>query len=89
MTTGLIYLEGQPTVLVEDSDQPVPFRQRRYFYYLSGVDEPDCRLTYDIKSDTLTLYLPSYDLRHVIYNGQGLTPEDALQKYVKNIPSAF
>ncbi|KAL1978262.1 hypothetical protein VTN31DRAFT_1121 [Thermomyces dupontii] len=81
VTTGLIYLEGQPTVLVEDSDQPVPFRQRRYFYYLSGVDEPDCRLTYDIKSDTLTLYLPSYDLRHVIYNGQGLTPEDALQKY--------
>lgn len=34
---GLIYLPGAPTVYLEDSDQPRPFRQRRYFYYLSGL----------------------------------------------------
>jgi Xaa-Pro dipeptidase len=32
----LIYLPGQPARNNEDSDMPAPFRQRRYFYYLSG-----------------------------------------------------
>jgi Xaa-Pro dipeptidase len=33
---GLIYLAGQHAKNNEDSDMPAPFRQRRYFYYLSG-----------------------------------------------------
>ena len=33
---GLIYLAGQPARNNEDSDMPAPFRQRRYFYYLTG-----------------------------------------------------
>lgn len=36
VSKGLIYLPGAPTEFEEDSDQPKPFRQRRYFYYLSG-----------------------------------------------------
>jgi len=35
-TEGLIYLQGEPMRLKEDSDMPQPFYQRRYFYYLSG-----------------------------------------------------
>lgn len=34
---GLIYLPGQLLQNKEDSDMPVPFRQRRYFYYLTGL----------------------------------------------------
>ena len=33
---GLIYLTGQSAKNNEDSDMPAPFRQRRYFYYLTG-----------------------------------------------------
>ena len=33
---GLIYLQGAETVFFDDSDQSPSFRQRRYFYYLSG-----------------------------------------------------
>lgn len=33
---GLIYLPGAETTFFEDSDQSPSFRQRRYFYYLSG-----------------------------------------------------
>ena len=33
---GLVYLPGEPARSNEDSDMPAPFRQRRYFYYLSG-----------------------------------------------------
>jgi hypothetical protein len=34
---GLLYLPGAPTRNNEDSDMPAPFRQRKYFYYLTGL----------------------------------------------------
>lgn len=33
---GLISLSGALARTNEDSDMPAPFRQRRYFYYISG-----------------------------------------------------
>ncbi|KAI1947201.1 hypothetical protein LOZ12_000545 [Ophidiomyces ophidiicola] len=77
-TKGLVYLMGQQTRLLEDSDQALPFRQRRYFFYLSGVDEPDCHLTYDIGSDILTLYVPDFRLRRAIWTGPTLGRKQAL-----------
>ncbi|KAB8068543.1 peptidase M24, structural domain-containing protein [Aspergillus leporis] len=77
VSSGLIYLVGQPTINWGDSDQPQPFRQRRYFYYLSGIDEPDCYLTYDIKADLLTLYVPDFDLHRAIWLGPTLTVQEA------------
>ncbi|KAJ5682747.1 Xaa-Pro aminopeptidase [Penicillium macrosclerotiorum] len=78
---GLIFLAGQPTINWRDSDQSRPFRQRRYFYYLSGVDEPDCTLTYDVGFDTLTLYVPDFDLHQAIWMGPTLSREDAQDRY--------
>lgn len=46
---------------------------------MSGVDEPDCELTYDIKADKLTLYVPDFDLKRAIWMGPTLGREDALQ----------
>ncbi|KAE8389885.1 peptidase M24, structural domain-containing protein [Aspergillus alliaceus] len=77
LSSGLIYLVGQPVLNWGDSDQPQPFRQRRYFYYLSGIDEPDCYLTYDIRADLLTLYVPDFDLHRAIWMGPTLTVEEA------------
>ncbi|KAI9814208.1 MAG: hypothetical protein M1827_003374 [Pycnora praestabilis] len=81
VSEGLIYLPGQPTVYLEDSDQPQPFRQRRYFYYLSGVDEPDCHLTYDIASSKLTLYIPPINPRTVVWLGRGPTIGESEERY--------
>ncbi|KAJ5167293.1 Xaa-Pro aminopeptidase [Penicillium canariense] len=78
---GLIFLAGQPTINWRDSDQSRPFRQRRYFYYLSGVDEPDCALTYDVGLDILTLYVPDFDLHRAIWMGPTLSREDAQDRY--------
>ncbi|KAL4941742.1 hypothetical protein BDV06DRAFT_175660 [Aspergillus oleicola] len=78
---GLIYLVGKATINYGDSDQPRPFRQRRYFYYLSGVDEADCYLTYDIRNDLLTLYVPDFSLQHAIWMGPTLTVDEARQRY--------
>ncbi|KAK8233531.1 peptidase M24, structural domain-containing protein [Phyllosticta capitalensis] len=78
---GLIYLPGAPTTYLEDSDQTIPFRQRRFFYYLSGVDEADCHLIYDIGYDLLALYVPRVSPKEVIWNGRGSNPAEALDKY--------
>ncbi|KAL1801067.1 hypothetical protein ACET3X_001409 [Alternaria dauci] len=78
---GLIYLPGQPARNNEDSDMPAPFRQRRYFYYLSGCNEPDCHLTYDTRRDELSLFIPRIKPERVIWNGRGSTLAEALVKY--------
>lgn len=78
---GVIYLEAQKTRLLEDSDQAEPFRQRRFFYYLSGCELPDSYLTYEVHTDRLTLYIPPVDPEDVVWSGLPLSPQDALRKY--------
>ncbi|KAI5209524.1 putative Xaa-Pro aminopeptidase [Aureobasidium subglaciale] len=78
---GLIYLPGTQTVNWPDSDQPRAFRQLRYFLYLSGCQEPDCFLTYDIASEKLILWLAPIDPRKVVWTGRGSTVQEALAKY--------
>lgn len=79
---GILLLEGEKQEDYSHSDQPRHFRQDRYFYYISGCNEPDCYVTYDFKKDHLTLWLPKPDSpRSIFYNGRGSTPEEALEKY--------
>lgn len=56
-------------------------RQRRHFYYLSGCALPDCYLTYDIRNEHLTLFIPPIDPESVIWSGLPLSPAEALQRY--------
>ncbi|EEH37082.1 xaa-Pro aminopeptidase [Paracoccidioides lutzii Pb01] len=79
--SGIIYLEGQKTHMIEDSDGEMPFRQRRNFFYLSGCPLPDSYLTYDIKADKLTIFIPPIDPASVIWSGLPLSVEEALEIY--------
>ncbi|KAL8685788.1 MAG: hypothetical protein Q9224_005671, partial [Gallowayella concinna] len=76
-----IYLEGQKTILIEDNDEPRPFRQRRPFFYLSGCSLPDCHLVYEFSTATLTLFIPDLNPDSVIWSGLPLLPAEALKKY--------
>ncbi|KAI9780057.1 MAG: hypothetical protein M1839_007039 [Geoglossum umbratile] len=78
---GVIYLEGQKTRMIEDCDEPQPFRQRRNFFYLSGCELPDSYLTYATATRKLTLYIPPIIPDEVIWTGLPLSKEEALQKY--------
>jgi Xaa-Pro dipeptidase len=79
---GLIYLPGMPQRYLEDSDLTQVFRQRRYFYYLSGVNFPDCTLTYNIQNDKITLFIPPPTTGiNVIFNGSNPTKEEVAAKY--------
>ena len=82
LSQGLIYLAGQREIPIEDSDMTYPFRQRRYFYYLSGINEPGCYLTYDVERDYLLLYIPPINPSTVIWFGRGLTLDKAKDKSV-------
>jgi len=81
ITKGLIYLLGTPSIIAEDSDEEVPFKQRRYFFYLSGADFEDCSLTYDIESDDLQLYIPPLDPAEVIWLGPTPSVKECEEKY--------
>ncbi|KAF2656867.1 putative Xaa-Pro aminopeptidase [Lophiostoma macrostomum CBS 122681] len=78
---GTVYLEGQKTRMLEDNDEAAPFRQRRYFYYLSGCNLSDSYLTYELESEKLTLFIPPIEPDEVIWSGLPLTVEEALEKY--------
>ena len=77
----MIYLLGQQSALLEDSELPVPFRQRRFFYYLSGADFEDCIVTYDIERDHLSLYIPPVNPKEVIWLGPTPSVEECEEKY--------
>lgn len=59
-----------------------PFKQRRYFFYVTGVVEPDCHVTYDIAEDKLTLYVPDFDFKRTIWTGPTLGKDEASQRCV-------
>ncbi|KAI1326026.1 metallopeptidase family M24-domain-containing protein [Xylariaceae sp. FL0255] len=78
---GIIYLPGQWETTFEDSDQGPPFRQRRYFYYLSGADFPGCSVTYDIAADKLTLWIPYTAPATILWFGNTPSAEDCLSRF--------
>ncbi|KAJ2969348.1 hypothetical protein NUW58_g10011 [Xylaria curta] len=77
---GIIFLPGQWDVNWEDSDQGPPFRQRRYFYYLAGVNFPGCSVTYDIEADKLTLWVPYTPPATILWFGNTPSPEACLAR---------
>ncbi|KAJ3481912.1 hypothetical protein NLG97_g7701 [Lecanicillium saksenae] len=78
---GFIYLEARHTKMQEDNDGPEHFRQRRYFYYLTGCNLADCFFVYDIQADKSTLFIPPIDPEDVIWSGLPTTIDDALKLY--------
>jgi len=81
LSSGVLYLESRMTKLLEDNDQPEPFRQRRYFYYLTGCPLADCHYTYDINTDRSTLYFPPIDPNDVIWSGLPVSVDEALARF--------
>ncbi|KUI65313.1 hypothetical protein VM1G_00193 [Cytospora mali] len=78
---GLIYLPGQGTISYEDTDGEAPFRQRRYAFYLSGANFPECRVTYDLGKDLLTLWVETRDPKQVLWYGPLPSIEDCAAQF--------
>ncbi|KAL7932108.1 peptidase M24, structural domain-containing protein [Trichoderma chlorosporum] len=83
VSDGIIYLPGKQSQNYEDSDQPPPLRQRRYFFYLSGANFHDCYVTYEIRTDVLILWIPYVEPRQVLWFGS--TPDTAKAKQLYDV----
>jgi len=79
--TGVLYLESRATKLIEDNDEPQPFRQRRFFYYLTGSPLADSFVVHDMDSSKTTLFIPPIDPESVIWSGLPVSAQEALQKW--------
>ena len=78
----LAILQGEKAAYFSSSDQYRPFRQDRYFYYMTGCNEPGCFATYSLDDDKLILWLPPIDLTRVFYEGKAnSTVEEAMKRY--------
>ncbi|KAK6353027.1 hypothetical protein TWF696_005018 [Orbilia brochopaga] len=75
LTEGLIYLSGEVARNNEDSDMPAYYRQKRYFYYLTGYELPDAHVTYDLELDRLTLWILRPDPKEKLWSGPSPTPK--------------
>lgn len=78
---GVIYLESKATRLLEDNDEPEPFRQRRPFFYLTGSTLADAAVAYDMASGRSTLFIPPVDPDSVIWSGLPVTAEEAKARW--------
>ncbi|KAF3343785.1 hypothetical protein VdG2_07843 [Verticillium dahliae VDG2] len=77
-SSGLVFLPGEPSRTYEYSDMGPAFHQRRYFFYLAGVNVPDCAVTYSLADDRLTVWIPHVEPRKVLYNGRVPSIKDVL-----------
>ncbi|KKA28118.1 hypothetical protein TD95_002331 [Thielaviopsis punctulata] len=80
---AILYLEGRQTKLLEDNDEPEPFRtsQRRAFFYLTGCKLADCFFLYDSATDHSTLFIPPIDPDSVIWSGLPMSVDEAKAAY--------
>ena len=73
---GSIVLLGGPSETRFDSDHEPLFRQESYFWYLSGVKEPDCALRLDIETQEATLYVPKLPADYATIMGKIATLDE-------------
>ena len=52
---------------VNDTDVEYPFYQESNFYYLFGVDQPDCYAIIDIEKSKSYLFIPKLDNQYKIW----------------------
>ena len=62
---SIIFLEGAKIMYRYQTDYEFAFRQESNFWYVSGVNEPDCAAILDIDSKELHLFLPKRDLQYL------------------------
>ena len=78
---GVVFLKGGTNPERFDTDHEPIFRQESYFWWLSGVKEPDCALALDIASGKTTLFIPFLDADYATIMGPIKTPEQWKEHY--------
>jgi Xaa-Pro dipeptidase len=78
---GVIFLKGGSNPERNDTDHEPLFRQESYFWWLTGVKEPDCAIALEITTGKATLFIPFLDADYATIMGPIKTPEQWKESY--------
>ncbi len=82
LKSNFIFLKGSSSIPRGSSDQFYAFDQESNFYFLTGSEEPDHILLYDIRNGRSVLFIPPLRTgRDVVYLGQRMSITEAMQVF--------
>tara|TARA_R110002126_G_scaffold4515_1_gene23787 strand:+ start:6799 stop:8136 length:1338 start_codon:yes stop_codon:yes gene_type:complete len=78
---GVVFIQGADIMYRYDTDYEFPFRQESNFWYLTGVNEPECSLVLDLNKEEYHLFVPDRDAQYAVWHGYVITREQYQEKY--------
>lgn len=79
--SAIVYMKGAELMYRYNTDYEFPFRQESNFWYLTGVNEPDCHLIMDLKKQEYHLFVPNRDAQYAVWHGRVKTKEQYQEEY--------
>ena len=73
---GVIYVRGANLSYRYETDYEYAFRQESNFWYLTGLNEPECHLVMDLETQESHLFVPKRDEQFAVWHGFIKTVED-------------
>lgn len=78
---AVLYMKGGSSETRFDSDHEPLFRQESYFWYLTGVKEPDCSVCIQVASNETTLFIPKLPPAYATIMGRIKTNAEWKEQY--------
>ncbi len=78
---GVVFVQGKETMYRYGTDYEFPFRQESNFWYLTGVNEADCSLILDLKTEEYHLFVPKRDAQYAVWHGYVKSKEQYVEEY--------
>jgi Xaa-Pro dipeptidase len=78
---GVVFIQGADIMYRYETDYEFPFRQESNFWYLTGVNEPECSLVLDLKKEEYHLFVPERDAQYAVWHGYVKTKDQYLDEY--------
>jgi len=76
---SVVYMRGAELMYRHNTDYEFPFRQESNFWYLTGVNEPDFHLLFDLNTQEYHLFAPKRDAQYGVWHGR-IKSKDQYQK---------
>ncbi|MEX0722146.1 MAG: aminopeptidase P family protein [Balneolaceae bacterium] len=78
---GAVFIQGSEILYRNETDYEYPFRQESNFWYLTGVNEPECALVLDLKTEEYHLFVPERDSQFAVWHGYVKAQEAYQEEY--------
>ncbi|MFA5667929.1 MAG: aminopeptidase P family protein [Balneolaceae bacterium] len=78
---GVVFIQGEEIMYRYSTDYEFPFRQESNFWYLAGVNEPDCSMLLDLEKEEYHLFVPERDAQYAVWHGYVKTMEQYQEEY--------